>query len=100
VSPWPMADEKRMDEMAERRGDLVMAIITEVRREKAEKHLPLNSKIAQLTIYAGDKTAAQAIEQGKEDIAGTCKATNVQVSAEKGKGREVKPHDIHFRAEY
>ena len=100
VSLWPVADEKRMNEMVERQGDLVMAVITEVRREKAEKHLPLNSKIVKLTIYAGEKNAAQAIEQGKEDIAGTCKAANVNVSSEKGKGREVKPHDVCFTTEY
>jgi valyl-tRNA synthetase len=100
VSPWPVTDEKHMDEMAERQGDLVMAVITEVRREKAEKHLPLNSKIVKLTIYAGEKNAAQAIEQGKEDIAGTCKAAYVHVSSGKGKGREVKPHGVRFMTEY
>jgi valyl-tRNA synthetase len=100
VSPWPTTDEKLMDEEAERQGDLLMAIITEVRREKAEKHLPLNAKIAKLTIYAGEKTSAEMITQGQEDIAGTCKAADIQVLSEKGKGREVKPYDICFIAEY
>jgi valyl-tRNA synthetase len=100
VSPWPTTDEKLMDEEAEKQGDLVMAIITEVRREKAEKHLPLNAKIAKLTICASEKTTAEMITQGQEDIAGTCKAADIQVLSEKGKGREVKPYDVCFIAEY
>jgi valyl-tRNA synthetase len=100
VSSWPTADEKRMDEKVEKEGDLVMAIITEVRREKAEKHLPLNAKIAKLTIYASDKATAETITNGKEDIAGTCKVADIQASSEEGKGREVKPYGVHFIAEY
>jgi valyl-tRNA synthetase len=100
VSSWPTADEKRMDEGVEKAGDLVMAIITEVRREKAEKHLPLNTKIAKLTIYASDEATAETIIEGKEDIAGTCKVADIQVSMEKGKGREVKSYGVRFIAEY
>lgn len=100
VSPWPTTDEKRVDEEAEKQGDLLMAIITEVRREKAEKHLSLNTKIAKLTIYAGEKAAAEMITQGKEDIAGTCKVADIQVLPKKGKGREIKPYGICFTAKY
>jgi valyl-tRNA synthetase len=100
VSSWPTADEKRMDEGVEKAGDLVMAIITEVRREKAEKHLPLNTKIAKLTIYASDEAVAETIIEGKEDIAGTCKVADIQVSMEKGKGREIKSYGVRFIAEY
>jgi valyl-tRNA synthetase len=100
VSPWPTTDEKLMDEEAEKQGDIVVAIIGEVRREKAERHLPLNSKITKLTIYAGEKTVAEMITLGQGDIAGACKAADISVLPEKGKGREVKPYDIHFSAEY
>lgn len=100
LSPWPMADEKRVDEEAEKRGDLVMAIITEVRKEKAEKHLPLNAKIARLTIYTAEKAASETIAQSKEDIGGTCKAADIRLSTEKGKGRDVKLRDVRFMAEY
>jgi valyl-tRNA synthetase len=77
-----------------------MAIIIEVRREKAEKHLPLNTKIAKLTIYANEKTTTEMISQGKEDIAGTCKVADIQVLPQKGEGREIKLHDVRFAAEY
>jgi len=101
LSAWPTLDEKRIDEGAERRGDLIMALITEVRREKAEKRMPLNTQIKKLTIYAGGKDTAEVIMDGKEDIAGTCKATKIEVIAETGEGREVKPYgNIRFIAEY
>lgn len=77
-----------------------MAIITEVRREKAEKHLPLNTKIAKLTIYVSDEATAETIIEGKEDIAGTCKVADIQMSVKKSKGREIKSYGIRFIAEY
>jgi valyl-tRNA synthetase len=100
LSPWPVPNEKRVDEEAEKSGDLIMAIISEVRKDKAEKHLPLNVRIAKLTIYAGEKTTAETIAQSKDDIRGACKVADIQFSTEKGKGREVKLHEVHFTAEY
>jgi len=100
LCPWPTPDEKRIDEKSDRRGDLIMAVITEVRREKAERRLPLNTRIRRLTIYAGERDTAKMIAEGKEDIAGTCKVGNVEVSTEKGEGKEVEPHKIRFVTEY
>ncbi len=77
-----------------------MAIITEIRREKAEKHLPLNAKITKLVIYAEENKVAKMITQGQEDIKGTCKAQDITVLAKRGDGREIKPYNIHASAEY
>ncbi|MGC9345394.1 MAG: class I tRNA ligase family protein, partial [Candidatus Bathyarchaeales archaeon] len=101
LSAWPTLDEKRIDEEAERRGDLVMTLITEVRREKAEKRMPLNTQIKKLTIYAGGKDTAEIIMEGRQDISGTCKVANIEVVPKKGEGREIKPYgNIRFIAEY
>jgi len=100
LSAWPEVDEKRLNEQAEKQGDLVMAVITEVRREKAEKHLPLNTQIKKLTIYAGEKNAEQMITEGQVDIAGTCKVAAIEVLPRDGEGREVKPYTVQFLAEY
>ena len=100
VSSWPVVDDKRVDEDAEKQGDLLMAIITEIRREKAERHLPLNAKIKKMTIYAGKTETAEMITQGREDIEGTCKIQEFTVLAEAGTGREVKPYEVHLAAEY
>ncbi len=43
-----------VDEEAEKRGDLIIALISAVRREKAEKHLSLNTQIKKLdSLYRG-----------------------------------------------
>jgi valyl-tRNA synthetase len=97
---WPTPDEKCVDEEADNHGDLVIAVMNEIRREKSEKHLPLNTQIKKLTIYAEGKDS-KSIKESKEDIAGTCKVADFQVISKKGEGREVKLHEnIRFVAEY
>ena len=100
LSSWPTLDQKHIDKEAEEQGDVLMAIITEIRREKAEKHLPLNAKITKLTIYAEESKVAKMITQGQEDIKGTCKAEEITVLPKRGDGREIKPYNIHASAEY
>ena len=101
VSPWPTPAKERIDEEAEKKGDLIIAVIGEVRREKAERKAPLNIPIKKLAIYAGTKKNAQILNQALEDIAGTCKIEKIEISPAKGKGREVKGYpNIRFRAEY
>ncbi len=99
-SSWPRVDKTRFDEEAETRGDLIMAIITEVRREKAEKHLPLNAPIKKLTIYAGEKSFGETIAEGKEDISGSCKVADLKILPDKGEGREAKPFNVSFITDY
>jgi len=101
VSPWPTVDKKRMDEEAERYGDVVMAVIEEVRRAKAERKMPLNTPIKKLTIYAGTQKSAHILRQAAEDVEGTCKAEKLRVLPEKGEGREVQGYPVvRFVAEY
>jgi len=101
LSPWPTPDEEHVDETAEKHGDLIMAVITEIRREKAEKRMPLNTQIKKLTIHAGGKDMAEIITEGRDDISGTCKVADIEVLSKKGEGREIKDYsDIRFFAEY
>jgi valyl-tRNA synthetase len=101
LSPWPTIDKKQINEEAEKQGNIIMAVITEVRREKSEKHMPLNTQVKKLAIHAGDKETAEAIAKGSEDISGTCKVAEIKILPEKGEGRDVNQYaDIHFVAEY
>jgi valyl-tRNA synthetase len=101
LSPWPAPNTKLINDEAEKNGDLVIAVITEIRREKSEKHLPLNSPIKRLKIYARQKESAKAIMEGKEDISGTCKISHLEIIHSKGEGRQVQPYkDLCFVAEY
>ena len=100
LSPWPMLIERYLDEESEKQGNLIMAVITEVRREKAEKRISLNTQIRRLTIYAEAGDIIEAIRKGKEDILGTCKVASIEVVSEKGEGRKIEPYDISFLTEY
>jgi valyl-tRNA synthetase len=100
-SPWPSFEKALVDERAEERGDLIMALITEIRREKAEKRLPLNTQIKELTVYASDQETAEAIAQGGEDISGACKVVSLKVLGEKGEGRALAEFtNVRFVTEY
>ncbi len=100
LSSWPEPDHKNVNDAAEKHGDLIMAIIAEARREKSEKHLPLNAQIKRLLIYAGDSDTADVIMESSDDISGTVKTLKLEVSSARGDGRDVKPYGIRFVTEY
>ncbi len=101
VSPWPISDKKTMDEEAERHGDLIMAVIEEIRRDKAERRKPLNAIIKNVTIYAGTTKRAHILDLAQEDIIGTCKIEKMKILTRKGKGREMQDYpNVRFVAEY
>jgi valyl-tRNA synthetase len=101
VSPWPVPDEKMIDEDTEKNGDLVMAVIEEIRRDKAERMKPLNTIIKNVTIFAGTAENAHVLNLAQQDIKGTCKIEKMKISAQKGKGRKVRDYpNISFLAEY
>jgi len=101
LMPWPKPDVGKIDEEAEKKGELVMAVITEIRREKAEKRKPLNAPIKRVKIYAGKSDFASIISENKEDIIGTCKIAQLEILSEKGRGRTVQEiPEISFTSEY
>jgi len=101
LTSWPEADAKRIEDEGEKEGDLVMAVITEIRREKAEKRKPLNVPIKRVKIYAGKTKLASVISENKDDIVGTCKIQRLEILSEKGKGRQIQEFpEITFTGEY
>jgi valyl-tRNA synthetase len=101
VSQWPKFNPEAVDEMAEKDGDLIIAVMSEVRRDKAEKKLPLNAPIKNLTIYASDDATAVTVRLGCIDIAATLKIQNIKVITEKsGEGRQVGSYGVFIKPEY
>ncbi len=89
ISPWPEPPEGFPDEEAEKAGDLVMALIRSIRREKARRRMPLNARIGLVKVFAGSEERANIIRACEEDIRGTCKIDALEVSPEAGEGIEV-----------
>jgi valyl-tRNA synthetase len=101
VSPWPEYNSALEDEPVEKNGDLVMALMSGVRQDKAENKLPLNAAVKTLDVYAGSAEAANVINSVKEDIAGTLKIAEVRVHPEKrDDGKQVSPYAVSFQIEY
>lgn len=89
VSPWPTVDDNDVDETIIKKGDLLVAVIGEIRREKARRKMPLNATIEELTIYTGDKKTADPLSSSSETIKGTCKVNTLSISPKSGEGTEV-----------
>ena len=101
VSPWPKFNASLVDEEAEKNGDLIIAIIGEVRHEKAEKKLPLNAPVKKLVVYAGNEANAKVVCSASGDIAGTLKAANVEVLVQKtSEARQIPSYDVSIKVEY
>ena len=101
VSQWPATQKELIDEDAEKSGDLIVAVMAEIRRDKAENQKPLNVEIKKLTVYTEDKQTADIIANAEEDLAGTLKVEKLQIELTKGQGKEVQGYpSIHFVAEY
>jgi valyl-tRNA synthetase len=100
VSPWPEPQDW-IDETAEKRGDMIIGVISAIRREKAERHVSLNTQIKKLTVYVKDKETGDAIKSGSGDIIGACKVENLEVNVGKDTGREVNDcPNLSFTTEY
>jgi valyl-tRNA synthetase len=98
---WPLFDKSQIDEEAEKYGNLVMALLGQIRREKSESKMPLNTPIKLLTIYAEDQKNTLILDQAANDIAGTCKTEKIEIIPKRGKGKELEGHaDIHYVIEY
>ncbi|MEM3536388.1 MAG: valine--tRNA ligase [Candidatus Bathyarchaeia archaeon] len=101
LTSWPKPNKEWIDEEAEKQGDIVVALITEIRREKAEKRKPLNAPIKLVRIYAGNSEIARIISENKEDIVGTCKIGQLEILSEKGSGKQVQTvPELSFISEY
>jgi valyl-tRNA synthetase len=101
VSPWPTIHEELVDEETEKHGDLVVAVMGEIRRDKAENQKPLNAPIRKLTLYSEDREKTQILRQAEEDLAGTCKIEKIEIVKGKREGKEVQGYtDVRFRTEY
>jgi valyl-tRNA synthetase len=101
VSQWPIIQNELINENTEESGDLIIAVMGEIRRDKAENQKPLNAEIQKLTIYSETKEVLDVLYGTLEDLRGTLKIARIQVLKSKGKGREVQGYpDVCFVAKY
>ena len=96
LTPWPEV-RKDLDSEALEKGDLLVAVISEIRREKSRKRMPLNAPIKELTVYAATSIAAETLSEASEHITGTCKIEKINIVSKEGEGVEVQGFkDVRF----
>ena len=101
ISSWPEYNPTLENETAEKNGDLITALMSGIRQDKAMNKLPLNAPATTLDIYSGSIATANVINSVKEDLAGTLKIDNVRVHTEKRiTGGQISPYDVSFQIEY
>ena len=90
LSAWPEYDETMIDEEAEKAGDIVIAAISDIRREKNRRGVSLNASMKSVQLYAsGDD--AKALKLGSGDIKDTLKIESLDIVA--GGGGDAKLED-------
>ncbi|MCW4048482.1 MAG: valine--tRNA ligase [Candidatus Bathyarchaeota archaeon] len=90
ISPWPEYNEGLVDEEAEKIGDLIIAAISDIRREKNRKGVSLNALVKEAKIYA-DPEQAVFLRMGFQDIKDTLKIEALEII--EGEGGESKLED-------
>ncbi len=98
ISRWPKFNAALVDEEAEKKGDLIIAVISQGRQAKAEHKLPLNLPLRNVVIRTGNSENVKAILGGKADIAGTLKVEdlkNITVEYDgKANSEQINPADV------
>jgi valyl-tRNA synthetase len=76
LSKWPEYDSTMVDEEAEKAGDLITAIMGEVRKQKNKQGVPLNKPAKRLVVYADEKALTDA-RLGDNDVKETLKIEEI-----------------------
>jgi len=83
VSEWPVYDESMIDDDAEKTGDIVIAAISDIRREKNRMGVSLNASMKSVKLYAPDEYA-EALRLGSTDIKDTLKIESLEIAVGEG----------------
>ncbi len=90
VREWPKRKEIVNEDIM--KGEVVISVIAELRREKHDLRFPLNSPLKEIIIYTPEKYHKILLE-GEKDIAGTLRAEKVMILNELGDGRAVEGYE-------
>ncbi len=101
TTQWPTIEKDLIDPETEINGDLIVAVMGEIRRDKAENQKSLNTTVKKLTLYSEDKQKLDVLCGAEEDLAGTCKIEKMEATLTKGEGRKVQGYpDVRFAVDY
>ncbi len=89
LEKWPKVQEDLLDESFEAIGQMGVEVISQLRRFKASKKMPLNTPLKKATIYASSEDVYNHLNLLESDIKGTMRIENVEITRGKPDVREV-----------
>ena len=99
---WPLPNEELIDEESEKKGSIVVRVLSEVRRIKSEKRLSMKAPIKRLRVESEEDTA-NVLRSHVDAIRQIAVVEQVEIVAIKRGTGEVsmqKEVDIHLSAEF
>jgi len=78
LTRWPSVKQGLIDEDAEKRGDILVAVISEIRREKSKRQVSMKAPIKHLDVYAG-LNEQKMLEGNIETVQRTCNVGSVDI---------------------
>jgi valyl-tRNA synthetase len=100
LSKWPNYVQKFIDKKAEKEGELILSIISEVRKEKSRMRLSLKEPIKKLIVYAkNDKL--KLIKRNSEAIISTLNIMQIEFEnlTPKSEGKSIE-NDVKIKIEF
>ncbi|BDZ71622.1 valine--tRNA ligase [Methanobacterium petrolearium] len=86
---WPEVNQELVDESTDEIGKVGVEIISQLRRFKANRKMPLNTPLKSVTIYSVSKDTYDQLNILQEDIKGTMRIENLTLQEGKPDVREI-----------
>ena len=80
---WPEVYDELISEEMENKGETTVELIDEVRRFKSASKIPLNAELAEVNVYTSDDSLVEIFNQFDDDIKGTLKIKDLEISSGK-----------------
>ncbi len=89
LEKWPEGDEKMISDYYNSLGEIKIAIIAAIRKEKSGKGLPLNSEVQEVKVFVEDTETGKKVAEASETIKGTMGVKELKVLKEKAPGNAI-----------
>ncbi len=89
LETWPEVNQGMVDESAESIGQIGVEVISELRRFKASRKMPLNTPIKSATVYSNSKDVYNQLTVLLEDVKGTMRIDDLSLQEGKPDVREI-----------
>ena len=85
VSDWPSVDEQFIDDAAEELGNLINSVVSVIRQFKSDRKMALSAELPTVQIYSADEKNAKLLARASDDIRGTMRIKELEITTEKPK---------------